>query len=461
LVNGVEKLDAYFSQFLPQLFFSSLIPLLILIFVIQIDLLSTIVFIVTAPLIPIFMVLIGAAADKLSKKQWKQLSLMSAYFLDIIQGMYTIKIFGRSKDILEKLKIINISFKKSSMKVLRVAFVSALVLEVLSTISIAIIAVEIGLRLLNGTMEFQPALFILILAPEFYNPLRQLGARYHAGLEGVAAAERIFTILDAPIDEKKIERKVNLANNINYHSSAITFQGVSYTYKGKNKTAVENLTFRIEPNNTTALIGETGSGKTTTTNLLLKFISPQSGEIKIGGTDLASLKRDEWLNRISLITQSPHLFHLSIKDNLQMAKENATENELIESLKFAKIYDLIKKLPTGINTIVGERGTRFSGGETQRIAIARAYLKDAPILIMDEPTANLDPKIESDLIKNIFEFSRHKTVLIIAHRLNTIMNANKILLYRNGKIVGNGSYDELLKSSKYFTELLSKYKGAT
>ncbi|MCB0744379.1 MAG: thiol reductant ABC exporter subunit CydD, partial [Ignavibacteriae bacterium] len=448
-------LDAYFSQFLPQLFFSAFIPIIILVIVFQIDILSTVVFIVTAPLIPIFMVLIGSISDQLNKKQWKNLSLMSAFFLDVIQGLYTIKIFGKTKHIINKIKLVSQSFKNSSMKVLRVAFLSALVLEVLSTISIAIIAVEIGLRLLSGNIEFQPALFILILAPDFYNPIRQLGARYHAGMEGVEAAERIFNILDTPILEFKINKQ-----KIDFLNSNITFENVNFTYNDKQIPAVENLNFTIECNKVTALIGESGSGKTTTTNLLLKFIQPDSGVIKISNHNLADLNRDDWLKNISLISQTPYLFHSSIKENLQIAKENITDGELISSVKFAKLDKLINKLPNGFETIIGEHGTRLSGGEAQRVAIARAFLKDAPLLILDEPMANLDPTTEAEIFDSIKQLTKNKTVIIVAHRLNTIKSADNFLLFNENKVVAQGKHDELLKSNKYYLELIKKHRGS-
>lgn len=454
LTNGVEKLDAYFALYLPQLFLSTLIPILILFFVIQIDLLTTIVFLVTAPLIPIFMILIGNLADSINKKQWKNLSLMSAYFLDIIQGLYTVKIFGQSKRVLNKIELVSNSFKKSTMKVLRIAFLSALVLEILSTISIAIIAVEIGLRLLSGTMEFQPAIFILILAPEFYNPIRMLGARYHAGMEGIAAAERIFSILNTP---EKIQ--IKLDTNFTFDNSNIVFENVNFTYEEKTKPAVNNLSFIIKPNSITALVGESGSGKSTTINLLLKFISTQNGIIKIGKTELNNICRNQWLKSVSFISQTPYLFHNTIKNNLLALKENNSDEKIIEALKFAKIFDFVQKLPNGLDTIVGERGSRLSGGEAQRIAIARAFLKNSPILILDEPTANLDPNTEHELSESVKELFKNKTVIIVAHRLNTIEKADKILLFKEGRIIAEGSHNELLKSNKHYLTMINKFRG--
>jgi ATP-binding cassette subfamily C protein CydD len=454
LINGIEKLDAYFSQFLPQLFLSALIPLLILLFVFPIDLLSAIVFLVTAPLIPVFMVFIGSVAEKLNKKQWKSLSLMSAYFLDVIQGLTTIKLFGRTDHVLNKIAIISDLFKKSTMKVLKIAFLSALVLEMFSTISIAIIAVEIGLRLMNGNLEFQPALFILILAPEFYNPIRQLGTRYHAGMEGIAAAQSIYKILETPLPKINV-----IAKNIKSDFANISFENVHFAYDKNEQEALSGISFNIKPNTITALVGESGSGKSTTINLMLKFLEPKKGKIKIDEKNLMEIDRDEWLQQIGWISQNPYLFHTTIKENILLAKENATDNQLQSAIKSAKLEKVIKSLPNGLDTIIGERGTGLSGGEAQRVALARAFLKDAPILILDEPTANLDPTTEMEMIESLNLLTKNKTVLMIAHRLNTIKQADNILVYSKGKIIESGTHNELLKNNKHYSKLINKYRG--
>ncbi len=453
--NGIEKLEAYFSQFLPQLFLSALIPLLILIIVFPVDLLTGVVFLVTAPLIPVFMILIGKIAESMNRKQWKILNLMSGYFLDVIQGLATIKLFGRQRDIRKKIELVSDSFRISTMKVLRIAFLSALVLEILSTISIAIVAVEIGLRLLHGNLEFRQALFILILAPEFYLPLRQLGARYHAGMEGVSAAESIFKILKEPVKISSGKNTFNpgLAKNIK-----VEFQNVSFSYNNT-KEAVKNLSFTLNPGTVTALVGKSGSGKTTTANLLLKFIENSTGKIIVNGMDLKTLSRNDWLKFVTWIPQNPYLFHESIKYNLQLAKPGATEEEIIDAARKADIHNFINSLAYGYETIVGERGARLSGGQAQRIALARAFLKNSPLIILDEPTANLDPQTELRLLRNIEMLTKNKTVLMIAHRLNTIKKADSILVYSNGEIVESGNYNELIELNGYFTKLIKSYSG--
>ncbi len=450
--NGVEKLDAYFSQFLPQLFSSALIPLLILFFIFPIDILSGIVFLVTAPLIPVFMMLIGRIAESMNRKQWKTLNLMSGYFLDVIQGLATIKLFGRENDIKKKIAVISNLFRISTMKVLRIAFLSALVLEILSTISIAIIAVEIGLRLLYGNLEFQPAFFILVLAPEFYLPIRQLGAKYHAGMEGVAAAESIFKILEEPVQTN------NQKSHVPFHDFVIKFENVSFTYPG-GRNALKNISFSIEQGSFTALVGKSGSGKTTVTNLLLKFIKPSEGKIIFNNNNFNDIDSKFWRKQVSWISQSPYLFHTTIKENILIAKEDATAEEIINAAKSAGIHDFISSLPGGYETFVGERGTRLSGGQAQRIALARAFLKDSPILILDEPTSNLDPETENELLETLNRLTENKTVIMIAHRLRTIEKAGQILVFSNGKIIERGTHNSLIAMNGYYSELLKTYSG--
>jgi ATP-binding cassette subfamily C protein CydD len=387
LMNGVEALDAYFREFLPQLFLSALIPLTILIFVFPIDLLTGVVFLLTAPLIPFFMKLIGAIAEALNQKQWKSLSRMSAHFLDVLQGLTTLKIFGRSIEQIKMISRISNEFRISTMRVLKVAFLSALVLEIVATISIAIVAVEVGLRLLYGRMDFENALFLLILAPEFYLPIRLLGTRYHAGLEGVAAAERIFEILKTPTPAPAI-----LTDTCPTLSrSTILFEDVCYAYDNGRRPALNNVSFEILPPQKVALIGPSGSGKTTVSNLLLRFIHPDSGNILIDEINLSSIDPAKWLTQIAWVSQKPYLFHQSVGVNIRLANPAAPISRVIEAAQQANIHEFIESLPEGYDTIVGEQGARLSGGQAQRIALARAFLKDAPFLILDEPTANPGP----------------------------------------------------------------------
>jgi len=452
VIKGVEALDTYFSEYLPQLFLSALTPILILFFVFPIDILSGVVFLITAPIIPLLMYLIGSTAEDLNKRQWKSLNRMSGHFLDVLQGIVTLKIFNRAKEEINRIEEISNAFKTSTMKVLKIAFLSALVLELLSTLSIAIIAVEIGLRLMYGKMDFESALFVLILAPEFYLPLRQLGSRYHAGLEGIAAFKSIQKLLtNNSYTSKEQSFKTKFQNG------NIEFKNVSFKFPSRETKALENISFSVESGKTVAIVGESGSGKSTIVNLLMRFLELENGKILINNNNSQNISDGEWHRQVSWVPQNPHIFHKTIYDNIAIAKENASEKEIVEAAKKALIHNWIVKLEDGYKTIVGERGTTLSGGEMQRIALARAFLKDSPILLMDEATSSVDAVYEQEIISSINKLSKNKTVVIVAHRLNTIVNSNKIIVMDGGKIVGKGTHIELLNSNKKYQNLYNTF----
>jgi len=451
ITTGVDAIDSYFSQYLPELFLGSIIPVSILIFIFPIDLLSAIIFLITAPIIPFFMVLIGSIADKLTKKQWKLLSKLSSHFLDVFQGITTLKMFGKSRQQINEIKSISDQFRKSTMKVLKVAFLSALSLEILSTISTAIIAVQIGLRLLYAEMNFADAMFILILAPEFYLPLRRLGARFHAGMESVAAAQRIYTIFENTVITGKNKSKLLQTKD----DFKIEFSDVSYTYQNESKPALTNINLNLEPGKVTALVGPSGAGKTTIANLLLGFIIPSKGEILVNNQNIVI---NEWRQHISWISQDPFIFHASIRDNIQMANHHSEKSDIVEAAKAANIHEFISGLPLGYDTIVGEKGTKLSGGQKQRIALARAFLKNSRILILDEPTSNLDPAIEEMVQKSIQNLARNKTVLLIAHKLKTVKMADTIYMISDGMIQEQGNHNTLMTNKKNYYRLIKNHE---
>ena len=454
LLNGIDALDAYFSQYLPQLFLAVLIPVLILVFVFPIDVLSGFVFLITAPLIPVFMVLIGDVAQTLTKRQWRTLSRMSAYLLDVLQGLTTLKVLGRSRDQVQKIAEITEAFRHRTMRVLRVAFLSALALELLATISTAIIAVEIGLRLLYGKMAFESALFILILAPEFYLPLRQLGTRFHAGLEGVSAAQSLFRILDEPVVSFR-----GTAKRLASPAFAIEFQNVSYTYSGGTRPAVEAVSFRIEPKSMTALVGPSGAGKSTLIGLLLRFIVEQEGAILVDGEPLGNFDPTAWRRHVAWVPQAPYLFHTSVYENIRLARPGATEAEVVRAARLAHLHEFITSLPDGYQTQVGERGTRLSGGQAQRLAVARAFLKDSAFIILDEPTSHLDPQGERLLSEAIHRLVENRTVLLIAHRLSTVRKADRIVVLARGRVAEIGTHRDLLQRGRFYKELVGAAEG--
>lgn len=456
LVEGIENLEPYFAKFLPHLCTAALVPILILTWVFPVDLGTGIILLVTAPLIPIFMILIGRMAEKLNKEQWETLSRLSAHFLDVLQGLTVLKIFGRSVEQIQVIARMSAEFRDTTLGVLKIAFLSALVLELVATISTALVAVTIGLKLLYFKMEFTPAFFLLLLAPEFYSPLRQLGTHFHAGMAGVAAAERIFGILSLAQKQVGDCEKTALMNLGQIH---IVVENVHYAYDGGTRLALQGLSLEIKSGQQVALVGASGSGKSTLASLLLLFMKPDHGHIYINGTCLSRIKREEWLAQVAFVPQAPHLFSRTVADNIRLGKEAASLPEVIQAASNAGAHEFIMALPQGYDTLVGEGGQGLSGGQCKRLAIARAFLQDAPFLLLDEATAGLDPQSEAVIEEALARLKAGRTVLVIAHRLTTVYHADSIVVVDQGQVAEMGKHSQLMSNQGIYYELVTAFRG--
>ncbi|NLI90806.1 MAG: thiol reductant ABC exporter subunit CydD [Peptococcaceae bacterium] len=462
LVEGVEALETYFAKYVPQLALAALVPLSILGFIYPLDLLSGAILLITAPLIPFLMILIGKWATVLSRKQWEALSRMSAHFLDVLQGLTTLKLFGRSKTQLDVIARVSDRFRETTLGVLRIAFLSALVLELLSTLSTALVAVALGLRLVYGQILFEQAFFILVLAPEFYLPLRLLGTQFHAGMAGVSAAGRIFEILETPLDNIPGEERGSMLKRAESCSSAaphISLENITVRYEKEQVPVLNGISLELLPGERVAVVGSSGAGKSTLAAVLLRLLEPEGGQIRVNGIPWQELDPEEWRSGLAYVPQHPHLFYGTVVDNIRLSSPGASEHDVITAARLAGAHEFICGLSQGYDTLVGEGGTNLSGGQIQRLALARAFLRKASFLILDEATSSLDPERES-LVQDSLERLSDCTVLIIAHRLALAERADRILVMENGQVTEAGTHEELLFKKGDYYRLVEAYGGA-
>lgn len=431
VTKGTDALEPYFGQYLPALFIAFFSPLVIAVATFYADTLSGVILVVTAPLIPVFMYLIGSRAKVMADRQWHLLSYLSAHFLDTIQGLTTYKILGQSKKQVLTISEMSEEFRKACMKTLRVAFLSSFTLELIATLSIAILAVSVGIRLLYGYVDYQEALFVLIIAPEFYAPLRDLGACFHAGMEGRSSGKRITVILDSEPGQRAQRNDRPQRKPESIEDTVLSFRNVSFSYEDRSAPILDNLSFTIPPGEKIAIIGPSGAGKSTVLDMLLKFIAPDQGAVCLGEHNLNDIDTDYWRSKLSWIPQRPHLFNCSVEENICLGN-NVDSERIAEAVKIACLRELTASLNDGLDTVVGERGVRLSGGEIKRIAIARAVVRNTPIVVMDEPTSNIDSLCESEIMNHLNDWCRAKTVITVTHRLNTVRRADRVIHLKHG-----------------------------
>ncbi len=458
LVQGLDALDGYFNQFLPQISLAALVPICILWAVFPLDWISGLVLLLTAPLLPIFMILIGGAAEKLTQKQWGALSRMSAHFLETLQGLATLKALNQAQAASEKVQLVSEQYRRTTLQVLRVTFLSSLALELVSTLSIALVAVQIGLRLLNGDMQLEQALFILVVAPDFYLPLRQLGLRFHTATAGVSAARRIFELLDTQEPEiGKVDQREKPW--VWGDPPEIEFIEISASYPDRNEEALSGINLQMKAGSVTALVGRSGAGKSTLANLLLGFLQPKAGQILVDGMAINHIPLSDWRKGIAWVSQTPTLFHGSIADNLRINVRDCSEHQLWQILELGGLAKWVKTLSLGLKTQVGENGLKLSSGQRQRLALCRAILQKPRLVILDEPTAHLDVVGEDDLLEAIRLACQCRTVLLIAHRLPTLKLADQVVVLEGGRIVEAGTPDQLIRATGHLQKMMQVYTG--
>ena len=454
LVDGVEALAPYYSGYLPQMYLSLIVPAVVLVCVLTAEPWSALVLLGCTPLLPIFMVLVGKAAAAASERRWMRLRRLGARFMDALSGLTTLRLYGAAEREQRILAAAGDAYRRDTMGVLRIAFLSALVLEFFATVSIAVIAVLIGFRLLAGTLTFEPGMFALLLAPEFFTPLRALGTQRHQRMEATAAAEGVLELLVGADDAVASAVPRPATRQPPRHAPYISFDNVSFGHE-KNRDVLDAVDLRVAAGTRLTLVGESGSGKSTLLNLLMGFAAPRRGRILIDGLDLATIDPAAWRGMIMWVSQRPFVFHGSVRENLLIARPDADELTLRRAIQFASLEPVIASLPQGLETLLGEHGAGLSGGEFQRLALARAWLRDAPVLLLDEPTQHLDAATAHLVTRALDRFGQGRTVIRVAHRLADLNDDEAIAVLARGHVVETGYAGSLRKQAGAYATLLT------
>jgi ATP-binding cassette, subfamily C, bacterial CydD len=428
-VQGVDALEAYFGRYLPQVVLSCVIPLAVLGWVGAIDFLSALVMLLTLPLVPVFMWLIGRYTEERTRERWVALRILSTHFLDSLRGLTTLRLLNRSRDQAESIAEVSEQHRRASMGTLRVAFLSGSVLELAATLGVALVAVTIGVRLVGGGLGLQAGLTVLVLAPELYLPFRQLGAQFHASADGIAVTERILDLLEAPAE-------VGAGGVVpapSARAAVVRFEGVSFAYPSRPGLVLDQLDLELAPGETVALIGESGAGKSTLAAMLLRLATPTSGRITVGGADLAECEIESWRRQVAWVPQHPTMFRGTIGDNIRLGRADATDEDVRAAALLAGVEGFVRALPDGFATQVGDGGRPLSTGERRRIALARAFIRDAALVVVDEPTADLDPHSAELIGAAIGRLRAGRTILLISHRRVLPGGSDRVVVLEQGK----------------------------
>jgi ATP-binding cassette subfamily C protein CydD len=427
-VQGVDALEAYFGRYLPQVVLAVLVPIAVLSWVGMIDPASAGLMLLTLPLVPVFMWLIGRYTEDRTREHWRALRLLSTHFLDVVRGLPTLRAFNRGRAQTAAISEVSERYRRTTMATLRVGFLSGAVLELAATLGVALVAVTVGVRLVDGGLGLQTGLTVLVLAPELYVPLRQLASQFHASADGLAVAERILALLEAPAAAPRGGRLIAPTPA----EAPVRFENVSFAYPSRPSLVLNELDLELLPGETVALVGPSGAGKTTVAKLLLRFAEPTAGRLTAGGIDLADCRTNVWRSAIAWVPQQPTIFRGTVAENIRLGDDRASERRIRDAAVLAGADRFVEALPSGYETIVGDGGRPLSAGERRRIALARAFVRDAQLVILDEPTADLD-RTSAEVVAEAVERLRiGRTVLLIAHRRGLVRQADRVVALGEG-----------------------------
>ena len=427
--SGVEGLESYLTRFLPHLILAALLPVLALVVIFPLEWRAGIVLLFSAPFIPLLMILIGKGAERLNQRQWGALTRMAGHLLDLVQGLPDLKIFGAARREAVLVARVSDEYRRSTMAVLRIAFLSALMLEFFATVGTAVVAVIIGFMLLSGKLQLIDGLFVLLLTPEFYLPLRTLGLSWHSRMNGTAAAARILPLLLQPLPLQE-----NGTLPAPQSPPLLKLEDITFRYGG-DRGGIQNINLEFHPFSVTAIVGESGSGKSTLARVLLGLAAPELGRVLINGCDLNSIDQSLWRERLGWVPQRPFFSAASIRHNLLAARRGAGDDELMKALDAAVLSDVIRRLPNGLDTRLGDRGAGLSGGELRRLAMARLMLRNPLLIVLDEPTAGLDQTNERLLLDTIERLAVGRTMIIISHREEVLRHCTQVVRMADGRTV--------------------------
>jgi ATP-binding cassette, subfamily C, bacterial CydD len=429
-VHGLGALEGYFARYLPQLVLACVGPLAVVAWVAVIDVESALVMAVTLPLVPVFMWLIGRATEQRTRERWHALSALSTHFLDVVRGLPTLRAFNRGRAQAQRIADVGERYRAATMSTLRVGFLSGSVLELAATLGVALVAVTVGVRLAGGGIGLQPAMTVLVLAPEVYLPLRRLGAEFHAGADGVAVADRMLGLLDAPIASVGGWREP-----LSPAIVPVRLERVSFAYPARPAPVLDGFELELCPGETVALVGESGAGKSTVAALVLGLLTPTAGRVTVGRVDLAACHPPAWRQMVAWVPQRPTLLRATVADNLRLGAPQASDDELRAAAALAGADAFVRSLPDGYATVVGDGGRPLSPGERRRIALARAFLRDAPLVVLDEPTADLDPASVELVADAVARLRAGRTVLLVAHRPELVAHADRVVRLEGGAAI--------------------------
>ncbi|MFI6876030.1 thiol reductant ABC exporter subunit CydD [Streptomyces sp. NPDC050400] len=434
LVRGLDALDPYVVGHLPTTTAAAVVPVAVVAWLFVTDWSSALVVVVTLPLIPVFGALVGRHTARRTARQWQLLARLGGHFLDVVAGLPTLRAFGREGHQVRRVGEMARAHRRATMRTLRVAFLSSLVLETVATLSVALVAVPVGLRLLQGTVDLRTALIVLFLAPEAYLPLRALGSAFHDSAEGLTVAGQVFALLDEQEPPTGTTGPApSPAPAASSLAPALRLDDVTVHHTGRTTPALDRVSLNVAPGEHVALVGPSGAGKSTLLALLIGFVRPTAGRVTVSGTDLACLDPDDWRTRIAWVPQRPHLFAASVAENIRLGRPDASDAEVREAARSAYADGFVEALPLGYDTPLGEHGAGLSAGQRQRIALARAFLKDAPVLLLDEPTAHLDPAAEAAVTRATARLMRGRTAIVVAHRTSLLPYADRVVTLRSGR----------------------------